>query len=78
MLVREDFLRALLDREDYSLVWTALGEKDAYGEFDRLHPPFLGISGIGGLESGDGALEAKVRAWLQTPGAEPTPTVAHE
>ena len=78
LLVREDFLRAFLDREGYSLVWTALGEKDAYGEFDRLHPPFLGISGIGGLESGDGPLEAKVRTWLQTPGAEPTPTVAQE
>ena len=78
LLVREDFLRAYLDRESYSLVWTALGEKDAYGEFDRLHPPFLGISGLGGLESGDGALEARVQTWLETPGAEPGSTGAQE
>ncbi len=78
LLVREDFLRSFLDREGYSLVWTALGEKDAYGELDRLHPPFLGISGVGGLESGDGALDARVRTWLQTPGGEPTSTTGQE
>ena len=78
VLVREDFLRAFLDGEGYSLVWTALGEKGAYGGFDRLHPPFLGISGLGGLESGDGALEARVQTWLQNPGAEPGSTGARE
>ncbi|MDE2669824.1 MAG: hypothetical protein OXI51_09255 [Chloroflexota bacterium] len=72
LLFREDSFRTLLDREDCSLVWTVLGEKNVLGG-DFRPRPILAISGVAGLESGSADLEVALRTVVHQPGAEPLP-----
>ena len=66
LLFREESLRTLLDREDCSLVWTVLGEKNVLGG-DFRPRPILAISGIAGLESGSADLEVALRTVVHQP-----------
>ena len=67
LLFREDSLRTLLDREDCSLVWTVLGEKNVLG--GQFQPrPVLAISAVAGLESGREDLHVTVRTSIRRPG----------
>lgn len=66
LVFREDSFRTLLDREDCSLVWTVLGEKNVLGG-DFRPRPILAISGVAGLESGNAKLEVTVRTVVHQP-----------
>lgn len=60
LVFRENSLRTLLDREDCSLVWTVLGEKNVLGG-DFRPRPILAISGGAGLESATAELKVTLR-----------------